>query len=81
MVKRRLVEPASEVMLDKLVTDFCEWGKIKCLVCGGKLVEIRGRYPKDPKRMVCPDCLQCKLDNIREIADKDYGKPSACAGY
>ena len=45
-----------------------------CDVCGGKLVEIRGRYPNEEKREVSPTCLAERMDNIREMADKDYGK-------
>jgi len=45
-----------------------------CDVCGGKLVKIRGRYPKEEKREVCPTCLAERMDNIREMADKNYGK-------
>ena len=35
-----------------------------CPVCGGRLVEIRGRYPDDPKRKVCPTCLQEMIDDV-----------------
>ncbi len=44
-----------------------------CNVCGGKTVWIRGRYPKEPKRKVCPTCLQERLETIHEMASKDYG--------
>ena len=44
-----------------------------CNACGGKMVEIRGRYPKQEKRLVCPTCLAERMDNIREIADSNYG--------
>jgi len=44
-----------------------------CNACAGALVEIRGRYPRDIKRLVCPTCLADKMDDIRKIADKDYG--------
>lgn len=37
------------------------------------MVEIRGRYPKDPKRSVCPTCLADRMDDIREMADRNYG--------
>ena len=44
-----------------------------CTVCGGKLVEIRGRHPKDTKREVCPTCLADRLDDINEISSRYYG--------
>jgi hypothetical protein len=47
---------------------------LDCGICGGKQVYIRGRYPHEDKRLVCPDCCASRLDQIREIADKDYGK-------
>lgn len=43
-----------------------------CPVCGGKLVEIRGRYPKDSKREVCPTCLADAIDDIHEMSSKNY---------
>ncbi len=44
-----------------------------CNICGGRLVEIRGRYPKDPKRKVCPTCLQERLEQINDISSSGYG--------
>lgn len=44
-----------------------------CHICGGKLVEIRGRYPKDPKREVCPTCLQERIEQINNISSNGYG--------
>jgi hypothetical protein len=44
-----------------------------CGMCGGKLVEIRGRYPKEPKREVCPTCLKEILEQINEMSSKEYG--------
>ncbi len=44
-----------------------------CPICGGKLVQICGRHPKDPKREVCPTCLQERMDTINELSSKDYG--------
>ena len=38
----------------------------KCGSCGDYLVLVRGRYPTDDKRYVCPDCLVSRLDQIRE---------------
>ena len=35
-----------------------------CGVCGGRIVEIRGRYPHTNKRKICPTCLM----EIRESA-------------
>lgn len=36
-----------------------------CATCGNKQVVIRGRYPKDDKRTVCPVCMADKLDDLR----------------
>ncbi len=47
--------------------------KKSCGICAGKMVKIRGRYPKDPQREVCPTCLAERMDMIREMADKNYG--------
>jgi len=44
-----------------------------CPICGGQLVEIRGRYPGDPVRRVCPTCLQERMDQINEISARNYG--------
>jgi hypothetical protein len=45
-----------------------------CPVCGGKTILIRGRHPNDDKRLVCPTCLQDRLDGILDIASRHYGK-------
>jgi hypothetical protein len=47
--------------------------KKSCNICAGKLIEIRGRYPKDPRREVCPTCLADRMDMIREMSALDYG--------
>lgn len=41
-----------------------------CGICGGLLVEIRGRYPHTAKREVCPTCLAERMDQIRELSDR-----------
>lgn len=46
----------------------------RCGVCGNDMVEVRGRYPSDPKRKACPDCMAFRLDQIRDISDAEYGK-------
>jgi hypothetical protein len=46
-----------------------------CPVCGGKMVFIRGRYPRSDKREVCPTCLQERMDNIKDISSHGYGVP------
>jgi len=51
-----------------------------CGICGGRTVEIRGRYPHDPKRNVCPTCCAERLDQIREISDQNYGVTSQAGG-
>lgn len=45
-----------------------------CGICGGLMVFVRGRHPGHGNRLICPTCLAEKMDNIREIADKDYGR-------
>lgn len=45
-----------------------------CSFCGGKLTEIRGRFPDNPKRKVCPTCLQETIESIRDRISPDYGK-------
>jgi hypothetical protein len=47
-----------------------------CNVCGGKLVFIRGKYPKTAKRKVCPTCAVERLEAIYYISSPDYGKIS-----
>src|SRR3990167_159238 len=37
-----------------------------CSVCGGKPVTIRGKYPKTPKRKICPTCTREVLEGIYE---------------
>jgi len=49
-------------------------GIIGCDYCGGKLVEIRGRYPGTPEREVCPTCQE-RLEQIQEIAN---GRTAEC---
>lgn len=48
-----------------------------CAVCGGRMVEARGRHPGDAPRIVCPTCLADRMDMIREIAAPEYGR--ACS--
>lgn len=45
-----------------------------CGICGGKLVLIRGRYPKEERRLVCPTCNTERLEQINEISSKTYGQ-------
>jgi len=48
---------------------------MNCGICGGNMVNIRGRYPHwEDGREVCPTCLAERMDQIREVADPDYGK-------
>lgn len=51
-----------------------------CGICGGALVEIRGRFPKDPKRTVCPTCNTERLEQIHEISSPSYGQASRVSG-
>lgn len=45
-----------------------------CQTCGSSTVTIRGRYPQDHRREVCQTCLAERMDTIREVADRDYGR-------
>lgn len=45
-----------------------------CNICGSALTEIRGRYPRGPRRKVCATCLQEKLERIHDETSADYGK-------
>lgn len=44
-----------------------------CEVCGSKLVFIRGKYPGDKKRKICPCCAQERLEDLIEISQPGYG--------
>lgn len=44
-----------------------------CHCCGDLLVEIRGKFPKAPKRKVCATCSYERLETIHEMTDKNYG--------
>jgi hypothetical protein len=48
--------------------------KSKCGICGGLQVLVRGRYPGDSKREVCPTCLAERLDQISDISARHYGQ-------
>ena len=37
-----------------------------CNVCGQELTEIRGKYPKQPRRKVCACCATEQLETIEE---------------
>lgn len=48
--------------------------KLHCGMCGGEKVFIRGKYPGDDKREVCPTCTTERLDQINEISSRFYGQ-------
>jgi len=48
-----------------------------CQQCSGRLILIRGRFPKEPKRKVCPTCAIERLEHINEISSPHYGKASS----
>jgi hypothetical protein len=56
---------------DKLKPSWTEG--LGCGICGGKQVLIRGRYPQTENRLVCPTCCQERLEQIRDISDRNYG--------
>jgi hypothetical protein len=35
-----------------------------CNMCGSRLIAIRGKYPKEPDRIICPWCIVEKLEDI-----------------
>ena len=35
-----------------------------CKQCGCKMIHIRGRYPHEKKRLICPTCAQEKLETV-----------------
>lgn len=45
-----------------------------CNQCGGRLATIRGRYPGDKDRKICPTCAQERLEQINQISSEDYNK-------
>lgn len=51
-------------------------GLLGCGVCGGKTVEIRGRYPGDQPRKVCPTCMADRLSDIHQQSSAGYGQAS-----
>lgn len=51
-----------------------------CGICGEKTVYVRGRYPGNDNRKVCPTCLQERLDQIEIIANKYYGESNEARG-
>lgn len=46
----------------------------QCGCCGGKKVYIRGKYPKQDKRLICPTCAYERLEQINEISSSNYGQ-------
>lgn len=45
-----------------------------CNICGGQMVFIRGKYPNEDKRKVCPTCAVERLESINEMSSKNYGQ-------
>lgn len=45
-----------------------------CNICSGVQVLIRSRYPGGPMRLVCPTCLQERMDTINEMTAWGYGR-------
>jgi len=46
-----------------------------CPVCGSKKVFIRGKYPGDSKRKICPTCAQERLEDLLDRNDPDKNIP------
>lgn len=54
-----------------------EFDRLKhCGACGMGLIEIRGKHRGDLPRKVCATCLAEHMDQIRGIADSNYGMVS-----
>ena len=56
-----------------------DWTKT-CRCCGGKRVEIRGKYPKAPPRNICPTCTVYKLESIMLNLENETTTPSEGEG-
>lgn len=50
-----------------------------CGMCGGTKVTIRAKYPKGPKRSVCPTCLMERMEMMHELSAQNYGDAGSCA--
>ena len=75
--KRRAIEAENLALVSKIYkSESASASFLGCGVCGGKMVEIRGRHPRDDRRNVCPTCLAERMDMIRELTAPDYG--TAC---
>jgi len=46
-----------------------------CPMCCGRLAIIRGKFPGDDKRTVCPTCLQERMEQIYNVSSHGYGVP------
>ena len=63
-VKERDIQILSWYKLPIKEQDKEKIGPIKCDVCSGSLYFVRGRYPKDSSRIICPDCTIETLEDI-----------------
>jgi len=64
----------NDEIFDKLIHQTNQNDKMSCHMCGGLMVRIRGRHPKNDDRIVCPCCIADRLDDIYKMADPNYGK-------
>lgn len=58
-------EVGAQVTLKRPEPD--HWDK-HCPQCGARFVEIRGRYPDDPRRKVCAQCLVERIEDLGRTA-------------
>ena len=63
----RYYDRAERQMSDRLI-------RLNCGICGGSQVEIRGRYPSELRRRVCPTCLMERMEQIQAISTLEYGQ-------
>ena len=56
---------------------FVEWldesEEETCKFCGSAKVSIRGKYPNEPDRVICPTCAQERLELVLEAPEKLKG--------
>ncbi len=47
--------------------------KIKnCGTCGTRMIQIRGKFHNEPKRIICATCAYERLEHINEISSRNY---------
>lgn len=52
------------------MSKFSEPATGKCEKCGDQLLSIPGRYPGEPRRIICPICTVNELEELRMVAKR-----------